>query len=308
MADGCDKWQLRLSEHAAKTRLNPLFDHAGKPVLHGGSANNRNASDGVQVGAQHGSNRSGATSRSTSWLPRTPTRTSTIRTSIVWRMRSTGSETDVTADKWRINRVAVHRTAHAPVEKASYQQVLMVARGGIEPPNFRFADGSNCGTLSCWSDKLDQQGVVERLIPTPTADNRRTDSTPAQGWTRTTSPRRVLGWPDGAPRSLLYPMSGRPLHHTTGNPDQRLAAPAEQFDVLPRDLGTAIDFCPNPPRGHQGADCGERRSRQTGASLLPPRRDSLSETGGGLLILCRRGCCQVLDHGRVDAQTAKQND
>ena len=30
-------------------------------------------------------------------------------------------------------------------------------------------------------------------------------------------------------------MSGRPLHHTTGNPDQRLAAPAEQFDVLPRD-------------------------------------------------------------------------
>jgi hypothetical protein len=37
-------------------------------------------------------------------------------------------------------------------------------------------------------------------------------------------------------------MLGRPLHHTTGNPDQRLAAPAEQFDVLPRHLGTAIDF------------------------------------------------------------------
>jgi hypothetical protein len=37
-------------------------------------------------------------------------------------------------------------------------------------------------------------------------------------------------------------MSGRPLHHTTGNPDQRPAAPAEQLDVLPRHLGTAIDF------------------------------------------------------------------
>jgi hypothetical protein len=37
-------------------------------------------------------------------------------------------------------------------------------------------------------------------------------------------------------------MSGGPLHHTTGNPDQRLAAAAEQFDVLPRHLGTAIDF------------------------------------------------------------------
>ena len=35
---------------------------------------------------------------------------------------------------------------------------------------------------------------------------------------------------DGAPRSLPHPMSGRPLHHTTGNPDQRLAVPAEQFD------------------------------------------------------------------------------
>ncbi|KZS61570.1 hypothetical protein [Mycobacterium ostraviense] len=27
-------------------------------------------------------------------------------------------------------------------------------------------------TLSCWSDKLDQQGLVQPLIPTPTADNR----------------------------------------------------------------------------------------------------------------------------------------
>ncbi len=107
------------------------------------------------------------------------------------------------------------------------------------------SDGSNCGTdpfVLVRPDKLDQQASSSHRFQHRrriTGGQIRHQPRDGHG---TASPRRVSGWPDGAPRSLLYPMSGRPLHHTTGNPDQRLAAPAEQFYVLPRDLGTAIDF------------------------------------------------------------------
>ena len=127
-----------------------------------------------------------------------------------------------------------------------------MARGGIEPPTFRFSDGSSCGTdpfVLVRPDKLAQQSVVEPLVPTLTADNRRTDSTPAQGH-GAASPRRVSGWPSGAPRALLYLMSGGPLHHTTGNHDQRLATLAEQFDVLPRHLPVSRRLAGLEPADH----------------------------------------------------------
>jgi hypothetical protein len=59
--------------------------------------------------------------------------------------------------------------------------VEMVARAGIEPATFRFSDGSDCGTSSfilVRPDKLDQRVVVEPVVPTLMADNRRIDSTP----------------------------------------------------------------------------------------------------------------------------------
>ena len=48
------------------------------------------------------------------------------------------------ADKRRINRAPgwIEWRIRA-VEKTTYQQVLTVARGGIEPPTFRFSGGKN---------------------------------------------------------------------------------------------------------------------------------------------------------------------
>ena len=73
----------------------------------------------------------------------------------------------------------------------------------------------------------------------------------------------------GAARSLLYPTSGRPFHHTTGNPDQPGAAPAEQFDVHPRHIGTATDFAAAHRGVIEGQIAANDRAAKTGASLLP---------------------------------------
>jgi hypothetical protein len=58
------------------------------------------------------------------------------------------------------------------------------ARGGIEPPIFRFSDGSNCGTNSFMlvrRGQLDQQAVVEPLVLRLAADKWRTDSPLTKG-------------------------------------------------------------------------------------------------------------------------------
>jgi hypothetical protein len=58
-----------------------------------------------------------------------------------------------------------------------------VARAGIERATFRFSDGSDYGTSPfalVGRDTLDQQAVVEPVVPRLAADNRRTDSTPTE--------------------------------------------------------------------------------------------------------------------------------
>ena len=57
-------------------------------------------------------------------------------------MRSTGLDSDVTADKRRRNRGrGASDRAFEQSKNTSYQQVLTVARGGIEPATFRFSGG-----------------------------------------------------------------------------------------------------------------------------------------------------------------------
>ena len=71
-----------------------------------------------------------------------------------------------------------------PLTSSKTCLVELVARGGIEPPTFRFSDGTDCGTspfVLVRLDKVDQYAVVEPVVLRLTADNRRTDSTPTEG-------------------------------------------------------------------------------------------------------------------------------
>ena len=55
--------------------------------------------------------------------------------------------------------------------------------------------------------------------------------------------------PTGAPCSRWYPISGRPRPSPDGQPRAAGAARAEQFDLQPRHISTAIDFAATPVIG-----------------------------------------------------------
>ena len=73
--------------------------------------------------------------------------------------------------------------------------------------------------------------------------------------------------PTGAPCSRWYPISGRPGPPPDGQPRAAGAARAEQFDLQPRHINTAIDFAATPVIGAQLRPTIKRPN--TRASLLP---------------------------------------
>ena len=144
---------------------------------------------------------------------------------------------------------------------------------------------TDCGTMLfalVRLDQVDQQAVVEPLVLRLTADNRRTDSTPTEGSGHRLAPQcRVAEWPDGTPRSRLSRQLQCRLRHTRaarasgghpGRPVRSASASHPHGDRL----------CRTPPRGHRGADCGQRSSGQTGARACRPSRraESVSQACG----------------------------
>ena len=73
--------------------------------------------------------------------------------------------------------------------------------------------------------------------------------------------------PTRAPCSRWYPISGRPRPPPDGQPRAAGAARAEQFDLQPRHINTAIDFAATPVIGAQLRPTIKRPN--TRASLLP---------------------------------------
>jgi hypothetical protein len=71
----------------------------------------------------------------------------------------------------------------------------------------------------------------------------------------------------GAPCSRWYPISGRPRPSPNGQSRAAGAARAEQFDLQPRHISTAIDFATTPVIGARLRPTIKRPNRR--ASLLP---------------------------------------
>src|SRR6478609_6912228 len=107
-----------------------------------------------------------------------------------------------------------------------------VARAGIEPATFRFSVGSDCGTSTyvlVRPDKLDQQAVVEPVVPRLTADKWRINSTSTlRAEYRAPPRRRVLGSSYGRP--LAAPPDPR---SATSSDRNRLRRPAPTLTPFP---------------------------------------------------------------------------
>ena len=120
-------------------------------------------------------------------------------------------------------------------------------------------------------DRLDQQAVVEPVVPRLTADKWRINSTSTLRAEYRAPPRlRVLASSYGRPLAAIPDHPASRLRHMTRSHQRSRGRPlAEQCDQPPASHPHDIRPCRNPTRS-RGADCSERSSdgkRHT--SLLP---------------------------------------
>src|SRR6476659_5371348 len=137
--------------------------------------------------------------------------------------------------------------------------------------------GSDCGTSTyvlVRPDKLDQQAVVEPVVPRLTADKWRINSTSTlRAEYRAPSRRRVLGSSYGRPLAAIFDQPASRLRHMTRSHQRSRGRPRrEQRDQPPASHPRDIRPCRNPTRD-RGADCSERSSdgKGTRACCLPCR-------------------------------------